>query len=367
MPRGRARRRSPRSCRASTTRGRGACSIDGVDVRDVTRRSLRREVGVISQDPFLFSASVRDNIAFGVPDVDTGARRGGRARGAGARVHRGAAGRLRHGDRRARDHALGRPAPAARDRAGARDRPADPDPRRRDRLRRRDHGVADPGRPRRGDARPHHDRDRPPALDDLARRHGSSCSSTGGSSPRAPRPSCSRRAPSSARSTSSACFRRSGSRHEGLAGGLAPHGGARRRGRRLVVAPEPPPDRDAVRAGAAVSGAHRRRGRLAARVHARRARRRRCSRSSPSTRGSRRATCGSSPGSWSRSSSSGSSRSRSRRCRPTSRAGSASARSPTCGSGSSPTCSGSRSATSSATAPARSSAGSRTTSRRSTR
>jgi len=49
--------------------GAGRILIDGVDVRDVTRRSLRREVGVISQDPFLFSASVRDNIAFGVPDV----------------------------------------------------------------------------------------------------------------------------------------------------------------------------------------------------------------------------------------------------------------------------------------------------------
>jgi len=48
---------------------KGSISIDGVDVRDVTRRSLRREVGVISQDPFLFSASVRDNIAFGVPEV----------------------------------------------------------------------------------------------------------------------------------------------------------------------------------------------------------------------------------------------------------------------------------------------------------
>jgi ATP-binding cassette subfamily B protein len=47
----------------------GTVLIDGVDVRDVTRRSLRRAVGVISQDPFLFSASVRDNIAFGVPDV----------------------------------------------------------------------------------------------------------------------------------------------------------------------------------------------------------------------------------------------------------------------------------------------------------
>lgn len=47
----------------------GSVAIDGIDVREVTRRSLRREVGVISQDPFLFSASVRDNIAFGVPDV----------------------------------------------------------------------------------------------------------------------------------------------------------------------------------------------------------------------------------------------------------------------------------------------------------
>jgi ATP-binding cassette subfamily B protein len=49
--------------------GVGRVLIDGVDVRNVTRRSLRREVGVISQDPFLFSTTVRDNIAFGVPDV----------------------------------------------------------------------------------------------------------------------------------------------------------------------------------------------------------------------------------------------------------------------------------------------------------
>jgi ABC-type multidrug transport system fused ATPase/permease subunit len=47
----------------------GRVEVDGIDVRDVTRRSLRREIGVISQDPFLFSASVRENIAFGVPGV----------------------------------------------------------------------------------------------------------------------------------------------------------------------------------------------------------------------------------------------------------------------------------------------------------
>ncbi|MBV8081091.1 MAG: ATP-binding cassette domain-containing protein, partial [Actinobacteria bacterium] len=48
---------------------RGRVTVDGVDVRDVTVASLRREVGVIAQDPFLFSASVRENIAFGRPDA----------------------------------------------------------------------------------------------------------------------------------------------------------------------------------------------------------------------------------------------------------------------------------------------------------
>jgi ABC-type multidrug transport system fused ATPase/permease subunit len=47
----------------------GRVLLDGVDVRGVTLHSLRREIGVISQDPFLFSASVRDNIAFGRGDL----------------------------------------------------------------------------------------------------------------------------------------------------------------------------------------------------------------------------------------------------------------------------------------------------------
>jgi ABC-type multidrug transport system fused ATPase/permease subunit len=46
----------------------GSIQLDGVGVRDVTLRSLRRAIGVVSQDPFLFSASVRENIAFGVVD-----------------------------------------------------------------------------------------------------------------------------------------------------------------------------------------------------------------------------------------------------------------------------------------------------------
>jgi ATP-binding cassette subfamily B protein len=47
----------------------GRVLVDGVDVRDVTLASLRREIGVIAQDPFLFSTTVRDNIAFGLPEL----------------------------------------------------------------------------------------------------------------------------------------------------------------------------------------------------------------------------------------------------------------------------------------------------------
>ena len=47
----------------------GRVTIDGADVRDVTLASLRREIGVIAQDPFLFSATVRENLAFGRPDA----------------------------------------------------------------------------------------------------------------------------------------------------------------------------------------------------------------------------------------------------------------------------------------------------------
>ncbi|TMK56537.1 MAG: ABC transporter ATP-binding protein [Actinobacteria bacterium] len=50
-----------------TTAGRVV--LDGVDVRDVKLTSLRRAIGVISQDPFLFSATVRENITFGAPDL----------------------------------------------------------------------------------------------------------------------------------------------------------------------------------------------------------------------------------------------------------------------------------------------------------
>jgi ABC-type multidrug transport system fused ATPase/permease subunit len=47
----------------------GAILVDGTDLRDVTQESLRRQLGIVPQEGFLFAGSVRDNIAFGRPDV----------------------------------------------------------------------------------------------------------------------------------------------------------------------------------------------------------------------------------------------------------------------------------------------------------
>jgi ATP-binding cassette subfamily B protein len=47
----------------------GDIEIDGHDIRDVTLTSLRENVGVVLDEPFLFSISIRDNIAYGRPDA----------------------------------------------------------------------------------------------------------------------------------------------------------------------------------------------------------------------------------------------------------------------------------------------------------
>jgi ATP-binding cassette subfamily B protein len=47
----------------------GRVTIDGADVREVKLASLRRAIGIVAQDPFLFSATVRDNITFGAPEA----------------------------------------------------------------------------------------------------------------------------------------------------------------------------------------------------------------------------------------------------------------------------------------------------------
>ena len=48
---------------------RGRVTIDGHDLREVTIDSLRRQLGVVPQEPFLFAGTMRDNIAFARPDA----------------------------------------------------------------------------------------------------------------------------------------------------------------------------------------------------------------------------------------------------------------------------------------------------------
>jgi ABC-type multidrug transport system fused ATPase/permease subunit len=48
----------------------GRITIDGHDLRDVTQASLRRQLGIVPQEGFLFAGTVSENIAFGRPDAD---------------------------------------------------------------------------------------------------------------------------------------------------------------------------------------------------------------------------------------------------------------------------------------------------------
>jgi ATP-binding cassette subfamily B protein len=43
----------------------GAITIDGIDIRDMTLRSLRSQIGIVQQDVFLFAGTIRENIAYG--------------------------------------------------------------------------------------------------------------------------------------------------------------------------------------------------------------------------------------------------------------------------------------------------------------
>jgi ATP-binding cassette subfamily B protein len=47
----------------------GAITVDGVDIRDMTRETLRSQIALVPQEPMIFAASARENIAFGRPDA----------------------------------------------------------------------------------------------------------------------------------------------------------------------------------------------------------------------------------------------------------------------------------------------------------
>lgn len=47
----------------------GKITIDGIDIRDIKMKSLRRQIGIVQQDVFLFAGTLRDNIAYGRLDA----------------------------------------------------------------------------------------------------------------------------------------------------------------------------------------------------------------------------------------------------------------------------------------------------------
>lgn len=48
----------------------GIITVDGIDIRDITRNNLRKTFGMVLQDTWLFNGTIRDNIAYGCDDVD---------------------------------------------------------------------------------------------------------------------------------------------------------------------------------------------------------------------------------------------------------------------------------------------------------
>ena len=143
----------------------GRVLIDGHDLRDVTERSLRSQLGIVPQEGFLFSGTIRDNIAFGRPGAtDEDVRAAAAAVGADVFIER-LPRRLRLGGRRARRPAVRRPAPAGRLRPRGRGGPAHPDPGRGHLERGRPHRGPDRARPAPPAGGSHGARDRPPPFD----------------------------------------------------------------------------------------------------------------------------------------------------------------------------------------------------------
>ncbi len=94
----------------------GRVTVDGHDVRDVGLTSLRSQIALVTQEPFLFDDTIRANIAYAHPDASDAEVEQGRPRGRRPRLHPDPAQGLRHLGRRGRGAALRRSAPADRHR-----------------------------------------------------------------------------------------------------------------------------------------------------------------------------------------------------------------------------------------------------------
>jgi ATP-binding cassette subfamily B protein len=101
----------------------GQVTLDGVDLRALHPKDLRRAIVMVTQEAYLFSGTVADNIALGKPDATLDEIRPPRARSGGC-LHRAPARRLRHRRQQARWARLGGAAPADLVRAGLPGEPA---------------------------------------------------------------------------------------------------------------------------------------------------------------------------------------------------------------------------------------------------
>ena len=142
----------------------GSVRVGGYDVADVTRDSLRAAIGLVMEDSFLFSDTIRANIAYGRPDATEEQVIARGPGGPGARVHRPAAPGLRHGGRRAGPYPVRRAAAAGGAGPGAGHRPPAAAARRRDLGHRSAPGGRDPRRAARDNAGPHHADHRAPPV-----------------------------------------------------------------------------------------------------------------------------------------------------------------------------------------------------------
>ncbi len=108
----------------------GAIRVDGVDIRQLKRGALRRMFGMVLQDTWLFSGTIRENIAYGRENASDEAIVEGGEGGAGGSLHPHAARELRHADQRGGEQPVAGAEAAADDRARVPRRPGDPDSRR---------------------------------------------------------------------------------------------------------------------------------------------------------------------------------------------------------------------------------------------
>ncbi len=123
----------------------GTVKIDGIDVRDVTLSSLRKQVGIVLQDSFLFSDTVMNNIRYGHPEATDDEVMAAAKLARADTFIQGSLRRLPDHPGRAGRRPEPGPAPAALHRPGGPGRPPHPDSGRGHQQRGHPHREADSG------------------------------------------------------------------------------------------------------------------------------------------------------------------------------------------------------------------------------